>query len=159
MTRDDASSAAAQALTELILEIFRLNGRLLDAGDALVADIGLTSARWQTLGAVALSPQPMSVAQIARAMGLARQSVQRVANELERDGLIRFAPNPQHERAKLAVLTEKGAAAYREAMARQALWAARLAAGSAAAEIDAARALLATLRARLENEKENGNGA
>src|ERR1700730_12021253 len=36
--------AAQDAWTELILETFRLNGRLLAAGDALVADAGLTSA-------------------------------------------------------------------------------------------------------------------
>lgn len=144
------SSDRAQALTELILEAFRLNGRLLEAGDALVADIGLTSARWQVVGAVALSPQPLSVSQIARNMGLTRQGVQRLANELEKDGLVRFAPNPHHERAKLVLLTERGAAAYREASARQAPWAERLAAGVEAEDIDAARTLLERLRARLE---------
>jgi hypothetical protein len=42
--------------TELVLEIFRLNGVLLTQGDRLVDDIGLTSARWQVRGAAALSP-------------------------------------------------------------------------------------------------------
>ena len=37
-------------ITDLILETFRLNGQLLAAGDALVSDVGLTSARWQVLG-------------------------------------------------------------------------------------------------------------
>ena len=46
----------SDALTQLILEVFRVNGGLLSAGDRLVADLGLTSARWQVLGAVALSP-------------------------------------------------------------------------------------------------------
>ena len=54
--------SADVALTELILETFRLNGRLLAAGDALVRDLGLTSARWQILGAIALSPVPLPVA-------------------------------------------------------------------------------------------------
>jgi hypothetical protein len=58
-----------KAMTELILETFRLNGRLLAAGDALVADVGLTSARWQVLGAIALAPVPQPVAHIARNMG------------------------------------------------------------------------------------------
>lgn len=57
---------ARNAVTELILETFRLNGRLLAAGDALVANIGLTSARWQVLGAIALSPVPLPVAHLAR---------------------------------------------------------------------------------------------
>src|SRR5215210_6586367 len=63
------------AITELILETFRLNGRLLAAGDALVRDLGLTSARWQVLGAVAMSPVPLPVSHIARNMGLSRQGV------------------------------------------------------------------------------------
>ena len=79
-------------ITDLVLETFRLNGRLLASGDALVADLGLTSARWQVIGAIALSPVPLSVAQIARNMGLTRQAVQRLANEMEADGLVRFAP-------------------------------------------------------------------
>src|ERR671924_1493333 len=107
-----APMTVQNAITDLVLETFRLNGRLLAAGDALVADIGLTSARWQVLGAIALSPVPLPVAHLARNMGLSRQAVQRLANEMERDGLVRFAPNPHHERAKLVQLTPRGNAAY-----------------------------------------------
>ncbi len=100
------------AITDLILETFRLNGRLLVAGDALVADLRLTSARWQALGAMALSPVPLPVAHIARNMGLTRQAVQRLVNEMERDGLVQFGPNPHHQRARLVFLTARGKAAY-----------------------------------------------
>jgi hypothetical protein len=62
----------ADALSELIVEIFRINGRLLAAGDRLVADLGLTSARWQVIGAIALAGQPQTVPAIARTMGLTR---------------------------------------------------------------------------------------
>ena len=117
------------ALTELILEAFRLNGRLLAAGDALVRDLGLTSARWQILGAIALSPVPLPVAHIARNMGLTRQSVQKLINELESDGIVRFAPNPHHQRARLVLFTEKGHAAYEAARQRQRPWAQALADG------------------------------
>ncbi|MFC6050148.1 MarR family transcriptional regulator, partial [Methylobacterium hispanicum] len=64
-----------RAWSGLAIEVFRLNGDLVEGGDALVRDLGLTSARWQVLGAVALSPVPLPVAHIARNMGLARQSV------------------------------------------------------------------------------------
>jgi DNA-binding MarR family transcriptional regulator len=139
------------AITELVLETFRLNGRLLAAGDALVADLGLTSARWQVLGAVALSPVPLSVAQIARNMGLTRQAVQRLADEIEGDGLLRFAPNPHHQRAKLILLTAAGKSAFAAAMKRQAAWAAALGRGFGVREIAAAATTLRTLRQRLEN--------
>jgi|SRR5208337_3269058 len=151
------SSPPSNAISELILEVFRLNGRLLEAGDALVADIGLTSARWQVMGAVALSPVPLPVAHIARNMGLSRQSVQRLANEMEKDGLVIFAPNPHHERAKLLLLTPRGAEAYREAMVRQAPWATKLASGLPAKDFEAARSLLHELRTRLSHEKRPGS--
>jgi DNA-binding MarR family transcriptional regulator len=111
-----------QRLTELILETFRLNGALLSRGDRLVRDIGLTSARWQVLGAVALEGRPLSVAQIARRMGLSRQAVQRVANDLEAAGLTAYRENPDHKRAKLVALTRQGESAFARADARQSAW-------------------------------------
>jgi DNA-binding MarR family transcriptional regulator len=142
------------ALTELILETFRLNGRLIAAGDALVADVGLTSARWQVLGAIALSPVPLPVAHIARNMGMTRQAVQRLANEMEADGLVRFAPNPHHRRAKLVLLTPRGRAVYDAAMERQGPWASKLANGLSVKQVEAATTLLRTIRQRLEDRTE-----
>jgi DNA-binding MarR family transcriptional regulator len=143
---------ARAAVTELILEVFRLNGHLLAAGDALVRDLGLTSARWQVIGAIALSPVPLPVSQVARNMGLSRQGVQRIANELESQGILRFEPNPHHRRAKLVLLTEQGRALYDAAAKRQKPWASALANGLPIARVEAARDLLRTLRRRLENE-------
>ena len=118
------------AMTSLVLETFRLNGRILSSGDTLVADLGLTSARWQVLGAIALSPTPLPVAHIARNMGLTRQAVQRLVNEMEHEGFVRFAPNPHHQRAKLALLTSRGRIAFDSAMKRQGPWASDLAKGT-----------------------------
>ena len=66
---------------------------------------GLTSARWQILGAVEHSPAP--VAHVARNLGLSRQAVQETADAMERDGLIEFIDNPDHKRARLLVPTAK----------------------------------------------------
>jgi DNA-binding MarR family transcriptional regulator len=142
--------STADSISALCVEVFRLNGELLAAGDALVADIGLTSARWQVLGAIALSPAPLPVAHLARNMGLARQSVQRIANELEAEGLLRFTPNPHHQRAKLALLTERGRKAYDAAMQRWQPRAAALGRALKQTEIVAATELLRTVSRRLE---------
>jgi DNA-binding MarR family transcriptional regulator len=147
--------AVQNAITDLVLETFRLNGRLLISGDALVADLGLTSARWQVIGAIALSPVPLSVAQIARNMGLTRQAVQRLANEMAADGLMRFAPNPHHQRAKLVVLTAAGKSAFTAAMKRQGAWATDLGAGLDPRKIAAAAATLRSVRRRLEHGTDN----
>ena len=141
---------ADAALTDLILETFRLNGRLLAAGDALVSDLGLTSARWQVVGAIAMSPVPLPVAHIARNMGLTRQTVQKLVNDLERNGLVRFAPNPHHQRAQLVILTAGGEAAYAAARKRQAPWARALAKGLSTEELTRATEIMRLVRQRLE---------
>src|SRR5918999_264741 len=73
---------AGALFTDIVLEVFRLNGALIAAGNALANGTGLTSARWQVLGAVALAAASPTVAQIARAMGLTRQGVQRLVDVL-----------------------------------------------------------------------------
>jgi len=143
-------TSLGDAITDLVLETFRLNGRLLASGDVLVADLGLTSARWQVLGAIALSPVPLSVAQIARNMGLTRQAVQRLVNEMQADDLVRFAPNPHHQRAKLVVLSAAGKSAFAAAMKRQTVWATGLGTGLTARKIATAVATLRSIRQRLD---------
>jgi len=146
----DNSPTDAEAVTALVLGVFRLNGALLAAGDALVADLGLTSARWQVLGAVALADPPEPVAGLARRMGLARQSVQRVADDLAAEGLVAFAPNPNHRRARLVVATGEGERVYAAAMARQGPWARALAARFLPGEVAAAAAVVRRLVDALE---------
>jgi len=144
------NESTADTLTPLILEVFRVNGGLIAAGDRLVADLGLTSARWQVLGAIALSSAAEPVARLARSMGLHRQGVQRIVNELEAEGIVAFDDNPHHRRAKLVRLTKKGKALYREADRRQKPWARGLARELDAREIASAHRLLKSLRERLE---------
>jgi DNA-binding MarR family transcriptional regulator len=139
-------------VTGLILEIFRLNGRLLMAGDRLVAGLGLTSARWQVLGAIALADRPEPVAWLARSMGLNRQGVQRIVNELHKDGFVEFQPNPNHRRAHFVILTARGKSAYDDALRLQERWVNGLAGGLSVKDIATAARMAATLRDRLEKE-------
>ncbi len=150
---DTLHSPAGSAFTMLIIETFRLNGALLAAGDKLCASLGLTSARWQVMGAIGDGPLP--VAYIARNMGLTRQAVQRVADELAREGFIAFADNPHHRRAKLAELTAIGRASLDEVNRRQAIWANRIVEGLDPASLSAMAALAETLRRRLAEDHEN----
>jgi DNA-binding MarR family transcriptional regulator len=147
---DPAHTPEGASLTELILEVFKLNGRLLSAGDQLVAGLGLTSARWQVLGAIAFAGAPEPVANIARNMGLTRQAVQRVVNELEAEGFLAFAPNPHHQRAKLVVLSKTGAKAFQAAARRQAPWANQLARRIPARDIQTALGVVREIATRLE---------
>lgn len=65
----------------------------------------------------------MTVAQIARTLGLARQSVQRVADALEAGGLLAYGSNPNHRRARLVSLTGQGREALTMIQAAQRPWA------------------------------------
>ena len=91
-------------LTALILEVFKLNGALIAAGHRLLADLRLTSARCQVLGAVRLAPTPHTVPDIARTMGLTRQSVQRIVNDLVESALLERSENPRHLPAAAAAV-------------------------------------------------------
>lgn len=98
-----------ELLSDLALASFRLNGQFLEVAETLARPAGLTAAWWQVLGAVLRDPLP--VAGIARAMGITRQSVQRIADLLVERGLAEYLPNPAHRRAKLVTPTPAGRAA------------------------------------------------
>ena len=134
----------------MILSVFRANGLLLAAGDLLAADDGLTSARWQVLGAIALAERPLTVPQIARRMGLTRQSVHATVARLARDGLLTLAPNVDHRRSPLVSLTERGRATYAATDRRQATWVNRLADGIGRTDLETTARVLDELCRRLE---------
>lgn len=141
---------AAALLTEIILAVFQSNGRLLSTGDALVAPLGLTSARWQVLGAVALSDKPLSAPQIAAAMGTTRQGSQKQINLLVEEGLLEAQPNPTHKRSPLYTLTKRGQNIYAELDRTQARWANQLAKGLSMDDLTAAKRVLDLVSERLE---------
>ena len=140
-----------EAMTALILDVFRLNGRLQLAGDRLVSELGLTSARWQILGAIAYAERPESVAWHARTMGVHRQGIQRIVNELSKEGIVELQPNPHHKRAHLVVMTQKGQELYDAAIARQIPWVNELSQGLSPEEISTALNVIGLLKARLED--------
>ena len=140
-----------EAVTALILDVFRLNGRLQLAGDRLVAELGLTSARWQILGAIAYAERPESVAWHARTMGVHRQGVQRIVNELEKEGIVEFQPNPHHKRAHLVVLTSKGQELFESALALQTPWVNDLSDGLSPDDIETTQAVIDFLKKRLQD--------
>src|ERR671910_3372069 len=122
---------AGEAATELVLAIFRANGLLIASGDQLSASEGLTSARWQVVGAIALADRPLTVPQIARRMGLTRQSVHASVNRLVGDGFLELQPNADHRTSSVIGLTKKGSARYEAIDARQVEWINQLSRGIA----------------------------
>jgi DNA-binding MarR family transcriptional regulator len=152
MSRNDRRTDEGDRATEVILAVFRANGLLLAAGDQLSAQDGLTSARWQVLGAVALAQQPLTVPQIARRMGLTRQSVHSTVSRLIGDGFVELVPNADHRRSRLVRLTALGEEKYAAIDSLQATWVNRLAEGLRPADLETAARVLDELCARLEPE-------
>ena len=145
---------AGEALTNVMLDLFRLSSLLLTAGDRLVAGLGLTSARWQILGAIAYAERPQPVSWLARDLGANRQNVQRIANDLRNEGLVAFEANPHHLRAQLVVLTEKGRRSFEAAMELQAPWVNSLSVGLSVKDIRTVHRLVTALRKKLEGYDE-----
>src|SRR6201995_2438696 len=143
------------ALSDLVLDLFRLDSLLLTAGDRLVAALGLTSARWQVLGAIMSAERPQPVAWLARDLGGNRQNVQRIINDLHREDLVSFEINPHHRRAQLVVLTENGRRAFEAAMELQAPWINDLSDELSVKDIRTVHRVVAALRDKLESRSED----
>lgn len=123
-----------------MVRLFRINGLLAVEGEALTRPTGQSTARWQVLASV--EDTPSTVAQIARNLGLARQSVQRVADALEASGLVRYTDNPRHRRARLVELTEQGRGVLARIQADQRPWADALGAAIGERHLTQANSLL-----------------
>lgn len=138
--------------TQFALSIFNLNGWIVQAGDAISQAIGQSSARWQVLGSVY---EPQTVAEIARRLGLARQSVQRVADVLEKEGLVFSMDYPTDRRTKLLSLTPQGFEVLSEIYARQVVWSQRVMTKLNSEQLVAVTAALQDIGHVLETEVAN----
>ena len=134
-------------IREILFSFFRLNA----TGERLFAGIGQTPGKVSLMRSV-MEQGPQSVAQIARARPVARQAVQRMADELAEQGLIEFVENPTHLRAKLARLTAKGKKMMDETMAAELKWAARLTRNFGEQEVEITRAVIRRLTQILADE-------
>ena len=143
MQSDDPRSPAAQRFARLVADVYELAGELEGCGETLARSAGQSGARWKVLSAASVGGQ--TVAQLARRLGLARQSVQRLADALEEDGFLVFRPNPDHQRSPYAELTPSGARALARLSSAAAKWENPLAAHLDAGRLDEARAFIRML--------------
>ena len=135
----------ADKLTTIALSVFKLNGQLIEWGNQFSQPHGLTSARWQVLGAIALAPQPPTIPQIGEVMGVTRQGVLKQINLLVDDGLVQALPNPAHARSPLYTPTGHGQAVFQAIHQSWREHVQAMAAGFSTADLDAAVRVLAAL--------------
>lgn len=132
----DERSEAGAVFPEVVIEVFRVDGLSLEAGDRLTRPAGLSSARRRVLGVVEHEPSP-----VARVVGPARQGVRQTADAVARDGLVEYRENARHRRAKLVGMPPKGRDAPEYVRRRQSEWASRIGERRSSSELRAAKVL------------------
>jgi DNA-binding MarR family transcriptional regulator len=99
--------ATGEQLHDLFHEVFALHDALSEVMDEVHERAGLRTAQCRIADALErLGPAP--VPEIAASLGVSRQFLQTVCNELEAMGLVQFDDSPRHKRSKLVSLTKKG---------------------------------------------------
>jgi DNA-binding MarR family transcriptional regulator len=109
------------------LEIVHASTILIRELDLLVDDLCLTHARLRVLQTIKRAGRALTVSQLARRMGVTRQSAQRIVNDLHTVEIVEFTRNPDHIRSPFVQLTATGENAYDEAESRRRRWATNLA--------------------------------
>ncbi|TCM40951.1 MarR family winged helix-turn-helix transcriptional regulator [Kribbella sp. VKM Ac-2568] len=135
----------AESYRLLVADVYELAGVSRGSSEQIASEQGQTVARWHVMSV--LSDQAFTVPAIARRLGLTRQSVQRVADELVDEGVVKRSGNPDHQRSPLLALTTEGRETLRKiVIASDVDRSQRLArAGVTVAELDAARETLRKL--------------
>jgi DNA-binding MarR family transcriptional regulator len=107
----------ADAITELMLEVAQCFFRIRAVGQKTGLITSWGGGAFGFMRSLALLG-PLTVPQIAQMRPTSRQRMQRLADDLAAEGLVRFIENPKHRRSKLVQLTRKGDARYGEMNAR-----------------------------------------
>jgi DNA-binding MarR family transcriptional regulator len=107
----------AEAIADLMLEVAQCFFRIRAVGQKTGLITSWGGGAFGFMRSLALLG-PLTVPQIAQMRPTSRQRMQRLADELAAEGLVKFIDNPKHRRSKLVELTHKGDAHYRELNAR-----------------------------------------
>lgn len=143
---------ASNALTDLIRAVIRMNATVQKSGTRLMRGTGITNTRWQLLSELFALEKRVTVSELARYMGLTRQAVQRLADDMVSDGLVEFAENLGDARAMHLLLTEAGRVAYHDALEREWQWTNAIAADFDAEQIARAVALLEAVTQKMQTD-------
>ena len=87
--------------------IIRINGAFLEVAEKICSnDELITVPIWRVIAVIRINP--MTVPEVAKYLGIKRQSVQSTVNQMKRRGLINLRKNPNHKTSPLVILTKKG---------------------------------------------------
>jgi DNA-binding MarR family transcriptional regulator len=93
-------------MQQMYADLFEAAAVSRHQGEQLAGSVGQTQARWQTMWII--DSGRLTVPQIARRLGVSRQNIQRIADELRDEQLLRLVDNPDHKTSPLLELTASG---------------------------------------------------
>ncbi len=109
-TKDNNLSESIEFLADFQLlfgNIIRINGAFLEVAEKICSNDDLiTVPIWRVIAVIRI--RPITVSDVAKYLGIKRQSVQSTVNQMKTKGLISFRKNPNHKTSPLVVLTKKG---------------------------------------------------
>ena len=143
-TRTESGQAIEALIIEIVATFFLLRAEGMRIG--VVSPSG--EGYWSVLRLLKVNG-PQTVPQLARYRYVPRQSVQKLANEMLKDGVIELVNNPAHKRSKLLRLTPKGEVVFQEMSDRIAILAETLAEQQDAAQLQRAADVMKHLHERL----------
>jgi len=106
-------TSAGQAVEDLIIEIVA-TFFLLRAEGIRIGVVSPSGEGYWSVLRILKTQGAQTVPQIARYRYVPRQSIQKLANEMLKDGVIELVNNPAHKRSKLLRLTSKGESVFAE---------------------------------------------
>ncbi|MDJ0884358.1 MAG: MarR family transcriptional regulator [Desulfobacterales bacterium] len=118
MRNNSRSQNAGQVLHDLFREVFALKALLAGIMDQVHLEAGLSTSQNRIMHALSQTARA-TVPDIAAALGVSRQFVQKSCNDLLERGFLAFYDNPRHKRSKHLALTAVGRAAYEMARRKE----------------------------------------
>lgn len=152
--RSEAKAAMEELVIEIVTTFFLLRAEGMRIG--VVSPSG--EGYWSMLRILKMNG-PQTVPQIARYRYVPRQSIQKLANQMLKDGVIELINNPAHKRSKLLRLTPKGEAVFQKLSDRFSWLCETLAKQQDAVQLQNAVVVVKYLREQLKQmlEQENTN--
>ena len=153
-TRQRGAPLEQRSLAEhdLIYEITNAAQRITAARDRNGDRVYRTDGIWRVLATVASSPYCLAIADLARALGVRKQTAHQLAHAAARARVIELAPNPQDKRILQALVTPRGRAALAAARTGESGWLAALFNGLGDHELKATLRVVRVIRQRLERD-------
>ena len=153
-----APSPEAEELFAVLHETLKIGFKLRTLGTRVGANTRWGGGVWGLLRSLELEG-PQTVPQLARARPVARQRIQKLADEMAAQGLVTFTDNPAHKRSKLLRITPAGRRRYRDLTSALMGLSASLSDGMSLRNLKSARRVLQQVGAGLSERLSDDDGS